>query len=157
MPNDTDFTNFTAQGYSGLNFANLESLYYYHNHNDNFSNINADTMRQYGDNLYPMLREFTTNAAYSDVNWAKAGSDSTAFSILPGGVMIAYSNAVGMILLAAMLLAVAVMLVFRNFFLKASRNPLQCKGFKRKYEFARVATERFRADRELVFARPSAW
>ncbi|MCL2342727.1 MAG: M28 family peptidase [Firmicutes bacterium] len=112
MPNDTDFTNFTAQGYSGLNFANLETLYYYHNHNDNFSNINADTMRQYGDNIYPMLREFTTNIAYSDVNWAKAGSDSTAFSILPGGVMIVYSSAVGMILLAAMLLAVALMLFF---------------------------------------------
>jgi hypothetical protein len=121
MPNATDFTPFINAGIPGLNFACMETLEYYHNKNDNFGNINLNTMRHYGDLLYPMIKEFTSSPVYSDVNWARSGRDAIAFTPAPG-VLVAYSPLAGYILLGALALlaAVALLLLARRKMLAAA-------------------------------------
>ena len=118
MPNSTDFTHFVEAGFSGYNFGCLETLEYYHTPKDNFSNISLNTMSHYGNIIYPILREFTSSPAYSDINWAKSDRDTIIFTILPG-VLVVYSPLIGYILLGVLAILSAAVL-----FLLASRKLL---------------------------------
>lgn len=106
MPNSTDFTKFVKSGIPGLNFANLETLAYYHTVNDNYANINLNTMRHYGNQLYPIIKEFINSKNYSDVNWAKSDCDIVAFTLLPN-LLVTYHPTIGYILLIIFILLTA--------------------------------------------------
>ena len=118
MPNLTDFTPFIDAGIPGLNFACLETLDYYHTSLDNFNNIDINTMRHYGDLIYPMLSEFTGSSAYSDVDWAKSDRDTIAFTPA-SGVLFTYSPLMGYVLLGVLALLAAAAL-----YLSAKRKML---------------------------------
>lgn len=82
MPNFTDFT-LAKPLFPGYNFSVIDNLHYYHNDEDNFSNIRPESIAHYGVQLEPMIRCFLTGEEYSDPDFFRGGSDVTAFTI-PG-------------------------------------------------------------------------
>jgi hypothetical protein len=111
MPNSTDFSTLAVTGIPGMNFACMETLEFYHNVNDNYSNISTATMGHYIDLLYPMAKEFTGSPVYSALDWAKSGRDTIAFTLAPG-LLISYSPLTGNILLGLLaLLNVAILIL----------------------------------------------
>ncbi len=115
MPNFTDFTSMLEIGKAGINFAVLDNLYYYHTPEDNFSNINKNSLQHYGSQIMPIIKEYTTNAAYSDMDYFEAGEDSVFFNILPT-VMAVYTETAGIVfaVLAALLFAAAALFLVKK-------------------------------------------
>jgi len=58
MPNNTDFTVFRHAGYSGLNFAFIDGLAYYHTKFDSIQNIEPGSLQHHGDYMLELAREF---------------------------------------------------------------------------------------------------
>ena len=91
MPNSTDFTEFLAVDKQGLNFAVLDGLQYYHSPLDNYSNVNASSLQHYGEEIVPLVEEFTTNAQYDDINYFDDTHNQVFFTLF-SNVFVPYSD-----------------------------------------------------------------
>lgn len=93
MPNDTDFTVFRHAGYSGLNFAFIDGLAYYHSKFDSIQNVEPGSLQHHGDYMLELAQEFgsTTGEAAKSPNMVY-------FDVL-GMVLVRYSGLVGVIFL----------------------------------------------------------
>jgi hypothetical protein len=58
LPNDTDFTVFRRAGFSGLNFAFIDGLGYYHTSQDSIQNMDLGSLQHQGDYLVELTRQF---------------------------------------------------------------------------------------------------
>lgn len=106
LPNDTDFTVFKAQGYSGLNFAFIDGLSNYHTELDSIANLDMRSLQQDGDYLLELAQRFGSTTAQDP----KPGN--AIYFDLFGRVLIHYSYIVAILLLilsAAMLMSVYVL------------------------------------------------
>lgn len=116
MPNATDFTEFVQAGKTGVNFAVLEGLKYYHAPGDQLSHISLTSLQHYGAQIVPLVEEFATNAKYADPSYFLGASDQVFFTLFPN-VFVHYPESTGLILdfvAAALLLALLVLLVLRK-------------------------------------------
>jgi peptidase M28-like protein len=103
MPNDTDFTVFRRAGYSGLNFAFIDGLDYYHSKFDSIENIEPGSLQHHGDYMLELAREF------GNTTEAEAKSANVVYFDILGMALVRYSHAVGAIFLglaAAMAFAI---------------------------------------------------
>jgi hypothetical protein len=91
MPNFTDFTEFLAIGKSGVNFAVLNDLSYYHTPQDNYANIDLSSVQHYGSQIVPMVEEFVRHDQYHNLNYFAAAQNKVFFTICPG-VFISYTE-----------------------------------------------------------------
>ncbi|MDR2584864.1 MAG: M28 family peptidase [Prevotellaceae bacterium] len=115
LPNDTDFTPFLQGGFSGLNFATLNSLKYYHTPEDNLDNADLATLQFYGEQLFPLVKEYAISERYSGNDSFVSNSNAVFFTLLPG-LLVHYSQQVSWIilLLAALSFAVIVCIAIRK-------------------------------------------
>jgi hypothetical protein len=58
LPNNTDFTVFKRSGITGLNFAYIGGMVYYHSKMDNLQNVNRSGFQHHGENMLPLLMHF---------------------------------------------------------------------------------------------------
>ena len=86
LPNDTDSTVFREDGdIDGLFFAFIDDHFDYHTANDNFENLDRNTLQHQGSYLLPLLHHF----ADADIDSLKSDQDDVYFN-LPLGVMVSY-------------------------------------------------------------------
>jgi hypothetical protein len=102
LPNDTDFTVFKHEGVSGLNFAYIDGLMYYHSAQDTVQNMDLGSLQQHGDYALELTQWFG-NMPSEDPKL----EDAIYFDV-SGGFLVHYSPAAGNIFLtfSAVLLAV---------------------------------------------------
>jgi len=106
LPNDTDFTIFREAGYSGLNFAFIDGLAYYHTRLDSLERVNQGSLQHQGDYVTEMAAQFG-NAASDDPKPA----NRTYFDVL-GTVLVRYSQST-----AAVFLGLTVIMTFLALYL----------------------------------------
>lgn len=92
MPNDTDFTNFSAAGYAGLNSANIGSPAWYHTPGDSLDHVDGSTMQHHGANMLGLATAF----AGTDLSALDSGTDTVYFHLF--GVFLSYSPGWGIAL-----------------------------------------------------------
>jgi hypothetical protein len=63
LPNDTDLTVFQHAGYSGMNFAYIDNVVYYHKPLDSVQNLDLGSLQQQGDYALEMARQFGNTAS----------------------------------------------------------------------------------------------
>ncbi|GAB1475037.1 hypothetical protein MASR2M69_24780 [Bacteroidota bacterium] len=80
LPNYTDFT-LIKNDYPGINFAVIDNLNYYHTDLDNFDNISLNSIQHYGNQTYPIVKEYLTNNKYADPLFLKDNSNSFYLSL----------------------------------------------------------------------------
>ncbi len=78
LPNSTDFT-IVKDRFSGMNFAVIDNLKYYHTKLDNFENISLNSIQHYGEQIEPIVEEHLTNPKYFQSDYLK--SDLLFFSL----------------------------------------------------------------------------
>ena len=96
LPNDTDFTPFLKEGYSGLNFSTLNSLKYYHTPYDNLDNACKATIQFYGNQIYPLVTEYMTKERYSAFNSFVSNHNAVFFTLSPS-ILIYYTQTISWI------------------------------------------------------------
>ena len=104
MPNDTDFTVFRRAGYSGLNFAFIDGLAYYHTALDSIQNIDPGSLQHHGDYLLELARAFG-NTTSDNVR----AQNLIYFDVL-GKVLVRYSQFTARILLGLAVVVTATVL-----------------------------------------------
>src|SRR5579864_6551802 len=104
MPNDTDFTVFRRAGYSGLNFAFIDGLAYYHTALDSIQNIDPGSLQHHGDYLLELARAFG-NTTSDNVR----AQNLIYFDVL-GKVLVRYSQFTARILLGLAVVVTAAVL-----------------------------------------------
>lgn len=97
MTNFTDFTTMLEIGKAGINFSTLDNINYYHVPEDNLSNIDVNSIQHYGEQILPIVNEYTSDAKYADMNYFVDTQDAVFFNILPG-VLAVYSESTAMVL-----------------------------------------------------------
>lgn len=102
MPNDTDFSVYRRAGYNGFNFAFTGSGALYHSERDNLANLNRDTFRHHGDNLFALADTLVD----VDLDGLKSAADASYFDLF-GTTMIVWSAALNLPLALLVLLAIA--------------------------------------------------
>jgi hypothetical protein len=103
MPNNTDFAVFRHAGYSGLNFAFIDGLAYYHSKFDSIENVEPGSLQHHGDYMLELAREF------GNTTRDEAKSANMVYFDVLGMALVRYSGPVGAIFLglaAAMAFAV---------------------------------------------------
>lgn len=104
MPNDTDFTVFRHAGYSGLNFAFIDGLAYYHTAFDSIDNVEPGSLQHHGDYMLELAKEFgnttgeepkSANVVYFDV----LGMALVRYSGLAGAIFLGLAAAVAFAIL----------------------------------------------------------
>jgi len=110
LPNDTDFTIFRRAGYSGLNFAYIAGLEYYHTPSDSSQNTDLGSLQHHGDYLLELVKQFG-NAASDDPR-----SDNMVYFDILGEALVHYGYATSILLLAltSILAAFALWIGFRK-------------------------------------------
>jgi hypothetical protein len=73
LPNDTDFTIFKGQGFTGLNFAYLEGPTHYHTQLDNPQNLDQRSLQHDGSYALSLTRYFGN----LDLNQNRLAGDGT--------------------------------------------------------------------------------
>jgi hypothetical protein len=101
LPNDTDLTVFKRHGYSGLNFAFIDNVFFYHTAFDDVAHLGRGTVQQQGSYALSLARQFGN----ADLSQTKA-PDVVYFTV-PGRRVVVYSKALvwPLTLLAAVVLA----------------------------------------------------
>ncbi len=122
MPNSTDFTEFLKVGKEGINFAVLDSLYYYHTPRDNYTNIDQSSIQHYGAQVVPLVDEFVNNEVYSDVHYFEGTQDQVFFTLFPN-VFIAYTDALANTLHIIVFISLIALAVFA--FIKKTASPIK--------------------------------
>ncbi len=97
MPNMTDFTEFTAIGLTGVNFAVLKGLYYYHTPNDEYIHIDLSSIQHYGAQIVPLVEEFVTDPAYVAAGALDSDQDAVFFTIFPNW-FVSYTETAGLVM-----------------------------------------------------------
>ncbi|MGH8876934.1 MAG: M28 family peptidase [Stackebrandtia sp.] len=117
MPNDTDFTNFRAAGYAGLNSANIGSPAWYHTPGDSLEHVDNATLQHHGANMLGLAAAF----AETDLATIDSDTDTVYFHIL--GAFVSYSPGWGIAfaVLSLGLLAAAVVIARRRRLLSLPR------------------------------------
>ncbi|MBU1145809.1 MAG: M28 family peptidase [Firmicutes bacterium] len=110
MPNSTDFSEFLKADKQGANFAVLDGFYNYHTPLDNYTNISLTSIQHYGEQIIPLVSEFTSNTIYSDVNYFVGTQDQVFFTILPN-VLIAYTDTFGTVMNIILIVAFIALIV----------------------------------------------
>jgi peptidase M28-like protein len=110
LPNDTDFTIFQRAGFSGLNFAFIDGLAYYHSPNDTIQNLDKGSLQHQGDYMVEMATQLG-NAAAADPR-----SGNLIYFDLFGKVLVRYGSGAAILFLVA-----AIMLVLASFHLALRR------------------------------------
>ena len=87
LPNDTDFTEFKAAGFDGMNFAYIEQPAFYHTAGDSLANLDPRSLQHHGDNMLALTRALGD----ADLPELRTDRDATYFRI--GPVSIHYPNA----------------------------------------------------------------
>lgn len=142
--------------YPGFNFAVIDDLNHYHTDRDNFSNISPKSLRHYGEQLAPMVREYLTSDSYP-AGFFSASSDAVAFT-LPGLGTVLAGRDLSLLLFSAafamycMLLCLAVVKggvsvsgMFRQaLYVLAASVMLLCAGEAVAFVSARIAGTPFR-------------
>ncbi|WP_433024617.1 M28 family peptidase [Plantactinospora sp. CA-290183] len=82
LPNDTDFTAFLDNGFTGLNSAYIDGAALYHTPLDTPAAVHRGSLQQHGDNTLALAREFGA----VDLAGLPAGGDATYFPV-PGGLV----------------------------------------------------------------------
>ena len=80
MPNGSDF-NITRDSIPGMNFSAIADINHYHTDLDNIHNISEKTIGHYGEQILPVMKEYLTNAAYTDRTSLMSEEDSVFFTI----------------------------------------------------------------------------
>jgi hypothetical protein len=86
LPNNTDFTPFSAGGFSGLNFAFIEGAARYHTAHDSIANLDRGSLQQHGENMLALARTL----GGTDLRSVESDHDDTYFNLL--GVPVSYPN-----------------------------------------------------------------
>jgi hypothetical protein len=86
LPNNTDFTPFSANGFTGLNFAFIEGAARYHTAGDSIANLDRGSLQQHGESMLALAR--TLGA--TDMPALRSDHDDTYFRLL--GVPVGYPN-----------------------------------------------------------------
>lgn len=86
LPNDTDLTIFKQAGLTGLNFAYMNGVVYYHTASDNLENIDERSLQHHGNYALALTRHFG-NLSLSDTQ----KGDAVYFDIF-GSVLVHYSQ-----------------------------------------------------------------
>jgi Peptidase family M28 len=117
LPNDTDFTVFKHAGYPGLNFAFIDDVVNYHSANDTPQNLDRGSLQHLGGYAVEL------GAWFANVDQIMPGKARAIYFDLLGRVLVHYSSATGIFLLAsvAALLGWAVFKGFRLHLLRAQR------------------------------------
>ncbi len=110
MPNDTDFTVFRRAGYSGLNFAFIDGLAYYHTALDSIQNLDVGSLQHHGDYLLELAKAFG-NTTSDNVK----APNMIYFDVL-GKILVRYSQGTARVLLglAVVLTATVLYIGLRN-------------------------------------------
>lgn len=78
LPNDTDLTIFREQkNIQGFNFAFIDNHFNYHTSQDNYQNVNPNSVAHQGSYLVPLLKYFSN----ADLNSLDSAKDDVYFSI----------------------------------------------------------------------------
>lgn len=117
MPNNTDFTVFRHAGYSGLNFAFIDGLAYYHSKFDSIQNVDLGSLQHHGDYLLELAREFG-NTTGDEVKSA----NMIYFDVL-GIALVRYSGPAG-----AIFLGLAAAVAFAVLYIGLRNHRLQIGG-----------------------------
>lgn len=129
MPNFTDFTAFIDKGLPGINFATLAGLDNYHSPLDTYELINLSSIQHMGEQVLPIVKEFSSNAKYISPNYFNASSDDVFFTFLPG-LLIRYSSVLA-IIFAFLVLVAFVLLTLLQIKQKAVESSLFTKSLPR--------------------------
>lgn len=87
LPNDTDLTVFKRHGYTGLNFAFIENVFFYHTAFDDVAHLDRGSVQQQGGNALALARQFGN----ADLTQTKA-PDVVYFTV-PGRKVVVYPQA----------------------------------------------------------------
>ncbi|WP_040793451.1 M20/M25/M40 family metallo-hydrolase [Nocardia paucivorans] len=86
LPNDTDFSQFSAAGFAGLNFAYIEQPSYYHTAGDSLTNLDPRSLQHHGENMLSLTRALGA----ADLPALRSDRDATYFRF--GTVPVTYSS-----------------------------------------------------------------
>ena len=111
MPNDTDLSVFLDNGFNCMNLATLDGLKYYHTEQDNFSNIDKNSLKAYGDTLFPLLEEYTQNNKYSKMDAFNSDHDAMFSTILPNVMLNLHPTVVIVLIVACSVITVALCVI----------------------------------------------
>ncbi|MEU1982538.1 M20/M25/M40 family metallo-hydrolase [Nocardia sp. NPDC019395] len=87
LPNDTDFSEFAAAGFTGLNFAYIEQPAYYHTAGDSLANLDPRSLQHHGENMLALTRALGA----ADLLALRTDRDATYFRL--GPISVRYPNA----------------------------------------------------------------
>jgi hypothetical protein len=124
LPNDTDFTVFRRAGFSGLNFAFIDGLAYYHSPADTVQNLDKGSLQHQGDYMVEMTTELG-NTTSDDPR-----SENLIYFDLFGKTLVRYGSGSGLIFLV-----LAIMLALASFYL-----AMRSKAAKLSYSFIGAAS-----------------
>jgi len=110
LPNDTDFTIFRRAGFSGLNFAFIDGLAYYHSPFDTVQNLDKGSLQHQGDYMVEMATQLGNTTADDP------RTDNLIYFDLFGKVLVRYGSGPGFIFLL-----LAIMLVLTAFYVAKRR------------------------------------
>lgn len=117
LPNDTDFTIFRRAGFSGLNFAFIDGLGYYHTSQDSIQNLDPGSLQHQGDYLVELTRQFG-----NEVSNDPRPANVVYFDVL-GKIFVSYGSGTArfMLGLTGMLVTLVFYLGFKRGLLKPGR------------------------------------
>jgi len=99
LPNYTDLLPFMEAGFPGMNFATIGHLKYYHSDYDTLENVNINSLYHYGQQIMPVVENFTQKTDYSDLQYFKNKGDKVFFNLLPG-VFVTYRESLNILFLS---------------------------------------------------------
>ena len=114
MPNGSDLTLFLRDGFTGMNFASLDNVRYYHTYRDSLDFISLTTMQHYAEKITALVYTFATNAEFSNPEIFNS-SQTGVFFPLPFNIFVLYSENVALILgIIAVMVVLFAYFVFRD-------------------------------------------
>ena len=86
LPNNSDFTMFKEVGISGLNFAFIDGLIYYHTQRDNLANASSRSLQHHGETMLGLIRRL------GNLDLEHIQKPDAVFFNLIGSIFINYSE-----------------------------------------------------------------
>lgn len=112
MPNATDLSVFIDNDFNCLNLATLDGLKYYHTENDNFSNIDKNSLKAYCNTLLPLLEEYTLNNEYSKIDAFECDYDSVFCTVLPNVMINMHPFPTALLILGCVVLVLVIFVLY---------------------------------------------
>jgi hypothetical protein len=86
LPNDSDLTVFKKRGYSGLNFAFIDDVFFYHTPLDDMAHLSAASVQQQGSNALALTRRF------GNLDLSRTKAPDVVYFTLPFHAVAVYSQ-----------------------------------------------------------------